>query len=233
MNRDVSIGPDFSVYRLLERVQEQSLLRSRRTMSLVSYEIENVTIVDGASNIIFAGFQFFSKFVPQIERYRKLAANADTIFVFGVPDITPPPMDKVTYIYLKATDQLAREWFLVSVGPEYESALATEEITEFGTFDDLRQFNGIWTFDPDMIHILYDWISSAIDMKTSFKPNTDINQQFMMMGRTLRRLTKRLDGPNVAMAPEPETEDPGWIEAPDLAAEVALVGKNDLEAGLS
>ncbi|MBC7810031.1 MAG: hypothetical protein H7175_02735, partial [Burkholderiales bacterium] len=142
----MTLSSDFSVFDLVERVQSKStLLRHRRTMSLVSYEIENITLQDNARTRIFSGFQLYSKFVPQIERYRRIAALAEVVYVFGVPDVELPAIDNITYVPIAADDALAQEWFLVSYGPEYASALATREITRIEEEDALRMFKGVWT----------------------------------------------------------------------------------------
>lgn len=105
-----TVDPTFSVYHLIERIEQQSiLLNHRRTMSLISYEIENATLIDHVSTRPFAGFQYFSKFLPQAKRYQRLAALSQSVYVFGVPDVEPPELPKVEYIRLTTTDQLAKE----------------------------------------------------------------------------------------------------------------------------
>lgn len=192
------IDPQFSVYHLVQRIQQQSaMLHHRRTMSLVSYEIENATIRENVRSRIFAGFQAMSRFLPQVERYRRLAANAETVYVFGVRDVEPPPIENVTYIPLSADDQLSREWFLVSYGPEYFSALATEEVTRMTDPDASRVFKGLWTFDPDLVDILAEWLTSAVDAKPYLYTMNDQNRrrqlQFMnaSMNTLLTRITER------------------------------------------
>ena len=39
--------------------------------------------------------------MPQVKRYRKIAAAAETVYVFGVPDVAPPEIANVQYIHLK------------------------------------------------------------------------------------------------------------------------------------
>lgn len=200
----VVIDPSFSVFHLTERVQQQStLLNHRRTMSLVSYEIENATLVDGARTRIFAGFQLFSKFMRQLTRYTTIALRAETVYVFGVPDVNPPELPNITYIPLKRTDQLAKEWFLVSYGRDYGSALATEEVTNITHPDHERLFKGIWTFDPAMVVILQQWLSSAVDARELLIHESDLNfaRQVQLMGRTVTRLTGRLEKLQAAAQP--------------------------------
>lgn len=143
----------------------------------------------------FSGFQRMSKFTPQIERYRKLAALAESVYVFGIPDISLPEIPNVMYIPLKPTDQLAREWFLVSYGPDYFSALATEEITEIDDPDDARVFRGIWTFDSVIVRILNDWLTSALDLSplSVFEIEHNHSLQSNMIGRSLEKVTRRME----------------------------------------
>jgi DICT domain-containing protein len=193
----VVIDPVFSVYNLTLRVQAQDTpLRHRRAMSLISYEIENASLIDGARTRVFAGFQRFSKFLPQVARYRRLAAIAESIYVFGVADTPPPAIANVTYVPLSPRDQLAKEWFLVSYGRDYASALATEETSDFDDPDEQRLFRGVWTFNPHLVSILGDWLTSAVDARPTTWTADTINRlrhtQFMLsnMARLLNRLNQ-------------------------------------------
>lgn len=160
----IVIDPEFSVYHMVERVQRQRThLNHRRTMSLISYEIENATLKDNSRSRIFSGFQVMSKFLPQIDRYTVLAEKAESVYVFGVPDVTPPPIKNITYVPLAATDQLAKEWFLVSRSQDFHSALATEEQTDLSMPDDERVFMGMWTFDVDLVQIVEEWLTGIVD----------------------------------------------------------------------
>lgn len=188
------IDPKFSVYELVERVEKQStLLRHRRTMSLISYEIENATLMDGAKTRVFSSFQVMSKFLPQEKRYRKLARQAESVYVFGVPDITPPKIDGITYIYLNKTDALAKEWFLVSYGPDYASALATHELSKLEDPDHERVFKGLWTFDERIVSILEEWLTSAVDAPPLIIPERNDSSQIRIMSGNIARLTSRLE----------------------------------------
>lgn len=160
----VHIDPGFSVFELTQRIQDQSsILNHRQTMNLISYEIENATLKDGARTRIFSSFQRMSRFIPQIPRYQKLAQTAESIYVFGIPDVIPPSIPNITYIDLKPTDRLAREWFLVSYGKDFASALATEELTHIDDPDTSRMFKGIWTFDAGLTSILEEWLTRTVD----------------------------------------------------------------------
>ncbi len=185
------INPEFSVYRLLQRVvQKSARLTHRKTMTLISYEIENAMLIDGAHTTIFAGFQRFSRFLTQLKRYQQLGRQAQKVYVFGVPDVPVPAIPNVIYVPLQPTHQLAKEWFVVSCGPEYLSALATEELTEVGTRDDVRVFEGLWLFDRDMVAIIYEWLCREVNDQAALTQGTVFNPQ--MQARLISNAIGRL-----------------------------------------
>ncbi len=190
-----TVDPTFSVYRLIERIESHSiLLNHRRTMSMISFEIENATLIDGAKSRIFAGFQYMSKFLPQAKRYQKLAATAESVYIFGVHDIQPPVIPNIIYIPLASTDRLASEWFVIAHGTTYSSALATEELSHFSDPDPQRQFKGIWTFDMAIVTIMHDWLASLVDARplADFEKGHDFAQQRALIGRSYQRLNQKI-----------------------------------------
>lgn len=191
---DFNIDPNFSVYHLVKRSREDtSTLNHRRTMTIISHEIENATLLDGAETVIFSGFQRLSKFKRQIKRYEQMAKRAKAVYVFGVDDETMPPIENITYVPLKKSDQLVKEWFLVSFGRDYFSALATEELTDIDDPDDERMFKGIWTFEEALVSILYEWLSGIVDRRPAMQPDMghDYKHQVVMLSNTIGRMTVR------------------------------------------
>jgi DICT domain-containing protein len=189
------VEPHLSVYTLTKRIPEKrQFIHHRRTMSLISREIENATIIDHSKNRIFAGFQVFSKFLPQQKRYERLAAHAESVYVFGVLDVIPPPIVNITYIQLEPHAQLAKEWFLVSYGPAYMSTLATEEQSTLETPDPERIFHGAWTFEDEMVEILNDWLSSAVNAQPFHISEGQRNyaKQVEIMSRTMASMAQNL-----------------------------------------
>jgi DICT domain-containing protein len=191
----ITVDPSVSVYGLVHRTQQQNMLiNHRRTMSLISYEIENATLIDGARNRIFSAFQYFSKFLPQVKRYEALARQAESVYVFGVADLIPPPIPKVTYVRLDPRSQLAREWFLVSFGKDYVSALATEEQTQITDPDDQRIFHGIWSFEFEMVSILNHWLTNLVRAAPLELEESERNytNQIGIMSNSLGRIITRM-----------------------------------------
>jgi len=189
-----NIDPNFSVYAMARHsLRDVSIVNGRRTMNIISNQIENSTLIDGAETVLFAAFQRFSKFKPQMKRYRQLAQQAQHIYVFGVPDEDLPEIENVTYVPLKETDQLAKEWFLVSYGPDYFSALATEEISHIDDPDKQRKFKGAWSFDIAVVSLLYDWLGQAVNMPYD-NPRERANhaRQAQLLSNIIGRLSVRV-----------------------------------------
>ncbi len=189
----IAIDPTLSVYALAARVADSStMINHRRTMTLISYEIENAVLHDGARARIFSGFQRMSFFLPQVKRYQRLAQRAESIYVFGVPDVPLPNIPNVTYVTISPRDQFAREWFLVADAPDYASILATEELTNWDDPDDQRTFKGVWSFDDRIVSIVQEWLSSLVDARPLGEYKRDLRAQLVYMQRTTMRIASRL-----------------------------------------
>lgn len=192
------IDPNFSVYHLVNRVaQESTLLNNRRSMSLISREIENATLVDGARTHVFASFQLMSRFLPQQNRYRRLAEYGNMIYVFGIPDTDKLPTVKgIHYVPITAKHQLAKEWFLVSYGQDYYSALVTEEVSHFTDPDEKRRFKGIWSFDLNMVSTLHEWLCGVVGISPqvamSYEGDINYQQQIKLMSNTIGRIVAEM-----------------------------------------
>lgn len=191
----INITPNFSVYALTRKsLRDVSIVNGRRTMTIISNQIENSTLIDGAETVIFAAFQRYSRFKPQMKRYRQLATQSKHIYVFGVADEELPHIENITYIPLKETDQLAKEWFLISYGPDYFSALATQELTHIDDPDHKRKFKGFWSFDIAVVSTLYDMLGQAVNMKQFGNPRNQANhtRQAQLLSNIIGRLTIRV-----------------------------------------
>ncbi len=187
------VDPTFSVYQLVQQSHGQPIIRHRRTMSQMSFEVEDAARDMGGKTRIFAGFQRLSKFLPQVDRYRKLAKTVESIYVFGIPDVEVPRIDNLTYIALSPADQLSKEWFVVTYGPTATSALAAEEFSAIDDPDDARVFNGVWTFNPLIVGLIGDRISSMVSAQPIRSEVSSPNRQHIQntiisIYRTIHRI---------------------------------------------
>jgi DICT domain-containing protein len=188
MLNNIHVDPSLSVYGLVKRSkQHRTLMNNRRTMLDISREIENAVIMGQVRARLFAGFQKMSAFLPQVSRYQKLANYAESVYVFAYPDVPPPAITNVRYVPLSKDDQLTKEWFLIVEAQEYFSALSTEELGQQGIFE------GVWSFDEEMVTILQEWLTSMVDARPmgDLKGHRNYRKQVSLMGDTLVRMTAR------------------------------------------
>lgn len=207
--RDFNIDPTFSVYKLAMRsMQDTAIMYHRNTMSIISKEVENATIQDGAENMVFASFQFMSRFLPQVERYKQLAPRAHHVYVFGVVDCDLPQIDNLTYVPLKKTDHLVKEWFMVSFGRDYFSALATEELTDLDTPTPDKHFKGVWSFDVFLVGVLYEWLCNTVGLRKEqhLRDQHDYLRHAAILQASMERMRGRIQGPNPAQRSAVEQE---------------------------
>lgn len=211
---EFNIDPKFSVYSLVKRsLRDKSVLNHRRTMSIISNEIENATLVDNASTVVFSSFQRMSRFLPQVERYQQLAAKSKHVYVFGEVDCELPKIANLTYVPLKATDQLAKEWFIISFGRDYFSALATQELSHIDDPDKDRIFKGVWSFDVFVVGILHEWLSGIVGLRMEQRLDETHNylKQAELLSNTIGRMSVRLMN-NKSKSPLLSKELQGIIE---------------------
>ncbi len=203
---NIPIGPDLSVYARLERTPTERMVSNhRRTMLIASYEIENALIIDKVRARVFAGFQRMSHFLPQVKRYRLLAPNAESVYVFGVMDAEPPSIRNVHYVPLAESDQLAREWFVLADSPDYYSLLTTEETSKADTPADERIFWGVWSYDDDMITDIQEWLTNLVGARplADVPARRNYRRQLGLMSNAMIRLSQLLM--KSMMQPQPQS----------------------------
>jgi len=112
------------------RQPNASILQTSSVASLlaVSHSIEGTVMRHGMDAIFFAGFQRFSAFLPQANRFRQLAARCKKVYVFGLADSATPDIPNLEYVPLEPDAPLTNEWFIVFSHPRFEIALLTREI---------------------------------------------------------------------------------------------------------
>lgn len=192
---DYNIDPKFSVYGLVKRsLRDKAVLNHRRTMSVISNEIENATLIDNASTVVFSSFQRMSRFLPQEKRYRELASKGKHVYVFGEVDCDLPTIANLSYVPLKPTDLLSKEWFIVSFGHDYFSALATQELSNIDDPDEKRVFKGVWTFDVFVVGILHEWLSGIVGLRLEERLDDrhDYLKQAELLSNTIGRISVRM-----------------------------------------
>jgi signal transduction histidine kinase len=186
---------DISLYRMIPpEAGSSAFVNSVSLMNVISHEIEDTVINNRLPVDFYAGFQRFSFFIRQFRRYQRLAAVCRRVYVWGIPDVDPPPMPGVEFIPVSPDMELAREWFLVVDTPQFYTALLTREETYGQELPKgARRFRGIWTYDPDLVGRAYLLISQILGQ--NFRPNLtrDYEQQNRHVVQISNRLVKRQD----------------------------------------
>ena len=162
-NPTKDIELDFSLWPVVDRWETSYLFANYKgVLTTISHEIEQGLKRTGTQPRLFSGFQKLSLFIPQVKRYRRLARSAGHIWVFGIPDVIPPKIENVTYVYLTQRHALSKEWFIIVDGQDFFSALIAQDLSGFAVPDPQRQFRGVWTFDDELVLTLQQQISIAI-----------------------------------------------------------------------
>jgi DICT domain-containing protein len=155
-----SIHHDFAFFPHFHEFHSSHLFVNHvHSMRVISHEIEDGLSQAQSTGELFAGFQKLSHFLPHVKRYRALAKKGIKIWIFGIPDITPPTIDGLQYIYLTEKHALSNEWFVIANATEFFSALIVEELTDASPFSrpvakKETLFRGYWTFDQTQIEDL-------------------------------------------------------------------------------
>jgi DICT domain-containing protein len=193
---------DISLYRTIPaEIGDSVFVNSVPLMNVISHEIEDVVVSNGLPVDFYVGFQRFSFFLRQLKRYQRLASVCRRVYVWGIPDVTPPSLPGIEFIPLTPQMELAREWFLVVNTPGFFSALLTREVT-YG--QDLpkgaRRFRGVWTYDPMLVDRAFLLVSQMLGQ--SYRPviERSYEDQSRYIGQISNRLVKRQDQIDQALA---------------------------------
>lgn len=185
MNYD--LPATFSVYEQATAQQNASMLITyRHAMITFSHEIEAMSMTNDGPWRLFVGFQRFSNFRAQAERYTRLAHQHGHIYVFGVADEIMPAVDNITFVPLSDDDQLAKEWFLIAYGDQYQTTLVCENYHHAQTGEEV--FRGLWSFEAALAKDLQTQFSTILGLPQLSAPPLPRQKQVVRMQNTLERL---------------------------------------------
>lgn len=120
---------NISLYHTIPSEARQPLYAATaRSLHSISQAIEDVVQAHAPQADMAIGLQRFSNFLHQEQRYRNLAAHCQQIWIFGVPDVTPPPIRHITFVPLQASWAIAQELFVVVNSAAFGVALVATEL---------------------------------------------------------------------------------------------------------
>jgi DICT domain-containing protein len=155
-------SPTLSVFELISDVPGH-FLRYKRTMIDISNVIEDTAAAHTPSCLMWVGFQKFSLFAAQEQRYRRLAQSWKHCWIFGVEDAPLPNIPNVTPIAVTPDHPLAKEWFVIADGPAFGTALLAADTSGFAISDRQRRFMGLWSADPGLVRQASSRLAQAIN----------------------------------------------------------------------
>lgn len=194
------VDKKFSLYPLVESWGvRQVYTYYRGALQALSYGMEQAIVDAKCHGTLYAGFQKFSFFMHRERIYRQLAAQVDHIWVFGIPDVSPPPIPNIHYVSLEEDHQLVREWFLLMDAPSLFTSLVAEELTDFNTPNSERRFRGVWTFDDVLVSYLQTRLGNQLAIRSqhrSQKNVDDYSDQLTAVGLITQELVQSLENSN-------------------------------------
>lgn len=198
----LALADNASLFELVDQPTSHYLFTKYHTSLLsISYEIEDSVIEVDEPARLFVGFQKLSFFLPHLDRYREIAKHAESVWIFGMPDIDPPYIPGIEYVLINPDQPLTREWFLVAESPQYFSALVAKDLSGLNLPRSKRMFRGIWTFDPDFVSRVQTHLSQLVGISPmSYTPDQrDYSSQMRHVSRIANDLIKSLEERNAQL----------------------------------
>jgi len=160
-----------SLYPLVSRQNPRDLTTaSVQTLLAISHSLEDVVMRHRLALTFYAGFQRVSSFLPQVDRFARLAALCQEVLIFAVPDAPFPSLAGVTLLPLADDAPLAREWFIVVDHERFGAALLTRQLGDVPTrvtrkaiaFGRGRLYEGVLTFDDQLVGAARQALDQAV-----------------------------------------------------------------------
>ncbi|MCF2150713.1 ATP-binding protein [Desmonostoc muscorum LEGE 12446] len=137
---------------VLPDLQPQIYFKS--SLTAVSHAIEDLVLAATDQPLVIANFQQERFYRQEIPRYEKIAQHTDQVYVLAAPEsdfgIVSAPYATIPFA---PNDELAQEWHLIVIGQLYSACLICREHAspiDSASLDQAREFQGIWTFDPEV-----------------------------------------------------------------------------------
>ncbi|MEM9567439.1 MAG: DICT sensory domain-containing protein [Cyanobacteria bacterium P01_E01_bin.34] len=168
MPRKHSSRPDSSPNRATQRTsllvdlldacpQVRPQVYFKSSLVALSHALEDLVLSEAGDALVFANFQRERFYRQEAARYLRIHDVADRVYVLAAPE-TDFHTDEVPYerVALDLDDPLANEWHLIIVDRHYAACLVcaekpkAEALRLGGGMDAMRQFEGYWSFEPEV-----------------------------------------------------------------------------------
>ncbi|MEM1392614.1 MAG: DICT sensory domain-containing protein [Cyanobacteria bacterium P01_H01_bin.150] len=127
----------------------------KASLTALSHAMEDLVIVGNEEPLVIANFQQERFYRQETRRYGRIAKRSDQVYVLAAPDsgLVAASKPYIVIPFDSSDDFLAQEWHLVIVAQKYSACIVCREFSapvEGLSFDELRQFKGIWTFEREV-----------------------------------------------------------------------------------
>ncbi len=130
----------------------------KSSMTALSHAMEDQVLAGTDKPLVIASFQRERFYNQEAHRYARIADRSDQVYVLAAPETEfQSRSQQYETIAFDAQDGLAKEWHLVVLGKGYSSCLiCRERIGDEKSRGELhvdqgRRFEGIWTFDREIV----------------------------------------------------------------------------------
>ncbi len=128
----------------------------KSSLTALSHAMEDQVLAGDDQPIVIASFQRERFYRQEAHRYIRIAERTDQVYVLAAPeaDFTDRSEHYETIAFAPG-DGLTQEWHLIVLGKNYASCLICKEKSGAPTpslhVDQSRRFEGIWTFDRQVV----------------------------------------------------------------------------------
>ncbi|MDX2230648.1 MAG: DICT sensory domain-containing protein [Leptolyngbyaceae cyanobacterium bins.349] len=138
----------------------RSQIYFKPSLTALSHAMEDQVLAGRDRPLVIANFQRERFYRQEASRYLRISERTDQVYILAAPE-TDFKNQSAQYetIAFDPADNLAQEWHLVVLGPDYASCLICKERqapTEDEPpmllgLDQARRFEGVWTFDRQVV----------------------------------------------------------------------------------
>ncbi|MBF2029638.1 MAG: GAF domain-containing protein [Oscillatoriales cyanobacterium C42_A2020_001] len=138
----------------------RSQIYFKASLTALSHAMEDQVLAGSDRPVVIANFQRERFYRQEANRYLRISERTDQVYVLAAPETDfRNQSEHYETIAFDPTDALAQEWHLIVLGPRYASCLLCRErqgtivpevATQLGP-DQARRFEGIWTFDRQVV----------------------------------------------------------------------------------
>lgn len=168
----------------------QSHIYFKSSLTALSHAIEDLILVGDEAPLVIANFQHERFYRQEIRRYQRIAQRTDQVYVLAAPEPESGfAIDTTDYdvVPLHPDDALTQERHLIIIGKRHSACLiCREQLEAEAAVDQMRKFEGFWTFDPLVSNHAACWLLGRI---ATYRPElTDkiqfARQQYNLAGTT-------------------------------------------------